>query len=169
MNQHFNTNQLPMAPGYTQREFYNNEMNQQCETNQLSMSKEYSEMELCKHRMNPQVDANPQDVTDSHNYNSFVERNSSPKHRRVNKTDLNVGEHSIQSRKNSCSFGRSNIIYGEPKHEEYFEESGVIFSPTLLQTNSTSTIKVLHLIQHLRTPMLIQRKHQKKVNVAVFC
>ncbi|GFY46414.1 hypothetical protein TNIN_380371 [Trichonephila inaurata madagascariensis] len=133
MNPHFNTNQLRILPEYRRREFDSYEKNQQCERerNQQAAPHGYREMEFLVHEMNAQVNVNQQDVTWEHGDNSFLEWNSSPRQERIYKMDLNLQEKSVDDKKKLYSFGRSNIIYGESKHTDYFEEKREISSPPL--------------------------------------
>ncbi|GFX12809.1 zinc finger protein 300 [Trichonephila clavipes] len=128
MNQHFNTNQIPMPLGYRKKEFDPYELYRQCKTNLLSLSPESREIDLSTHLMNQQANANPQDVTDAHVDISFPERNSSPQHRIFNKMDLNLKENSIESRRKLYSVDRSKTIYGEPNTTENVEKKSAIVS-----------------------------------------
>ncbi|GFT65967.1 zinc finger protein with KRAB and SCAN domains 8 [Trichonephila clavipes] len=128
MNQHFNTNQIPMPLGYRKKEFDTYELYRQCKTNRLSMSPESREIDLSTHLMNQQANANPQDVKDAHVDIPFPERNSSPQHRIFNKMDLNLKENSIKSRRKLYSVDRSNTIYGEPNTTENVEKRSAIVS-----------------------------------------
>ncbi|GFX12807.1 zinc finger protein 782 [Trichonephila clavipes] len=128
MNQHFNTNQIPMPLGYRKKDFDTYELYRQCKTNRLSMSPESREMDLSTHLMNQQANANPQDVKDAHVDIPFPERNSSPQHRIFNKMDLNLKENSIKSRRKLYSVDRSNTIYGEPNTTENVEKRSAIVS-----------------------------------------
>ncbi|GFY38960.1 zinc finger protein [Trichonephila inaurata madagascariensis] len=127
-NQYFNTNHIPMPLGYRQKEFDHYDLYRQSKPNLLSMSHECRESDLSIHGLNPEINANSQDVTDANDNIPLPERNSYPQHRMFKKIDINLQEHSIETRRNLNSVDRSNIIYGEPKTTENYEKRNVICS-----------------------------------------
>ncbi|GFQ65515.1 hypothetical protein TNCT_278361 [Trichonephila clavata] len=108
-------------------QFSTYQMNQHLHTNELIVAHELSEMEFCKHGMNPQSSANERAFTDTHESNSMANGVSSPQHRRINKFELNLQQHSEKNPGDLDFVDRSFVIYNDSNYinKEILDERGV--------------------------------------------